>query len=365
MEDESHLKEGMITGSDSGAGGLSSFFSSFTSAVGSAFGACTTRRVRINDRTLRVVKLLAEGGFSSVYLCECEDGPAPVVNVKTAPKSSKMLCAVKQILAQSVEARQLVRDEIETHLQFRTQPHVMPLIDYTFVRIDEHTERAFLLFPLYIRGSLQDLLLKHLPHGPFFGEDRALRLIRGVCDGVAALHRHSPPLAHRDVCPRNIMLSDEGEGILIDLGSAVEARVMIATRLDALRVKEQAQIHSSMPYRALELWEPPMGAPIDERTDVWSIGATLYALIFGYSPFESARLADGSLKIAECTHLRTLNDVQFPSNIACSAAVKDLIVWLLNKEPSQRPNIDAVIERIDVLLAGPNTAQTAAASSAT
>jgi serine/threonine kinase 16 len=179
------------------------------------------------------------------------------------------------------------------------------------------------------------------------------------------LHRHSPPLAHRDVCPRNIMLSDEGEGILIDLGSAVEARVMIATRLDALRVKEQAQIHSSMPYRALELWEPPMGAPIDERTDIWSIGATLYALIFGYSPFESARLADGSLKIAECTHLRTLNDVQFPSNIACSAAVKDLIVWLLNKEPSQRPNLDAVIERIDVLLAGPNTTQTAAASSTT
>ena len=41
-----------------------------------------------------------------------------------------------------------------------------------------------------------------------------------------------------------------------------------------------------MPYRAPELFDVPSDSTIDERTDVFSLGATLYAMAFYYSPFE-------------------------------------------------------------------------------
>ena len=55
--------------------------------------------------------------------------------------------------------------------------------------------------------------------------------------------------------------------VLIDLGSAAPARVSLPTRGDALRLLETAQAHSSPPYRAPELWDPPTGGAVGEATD--------------------------------------------------------------------------------------------------
>lgn len=317
--------------------------------ISTLFGSCRSRTLAVNGRRLRVLRQIAEGGYSYVLL---------------AQEGSGATVAVKQMLLQTAEARAGARREVEMHLAFTshgsaTNPHIMPLLDYSIERIDgEGRERALLVFPFYARGTLQDVLLRQLSNASsssaFFDEATALHYIAGAAAGVAAMHARSPPWAHRDVCPRNICISDSGDAVLIDLGSAVPARVPLRTRLDALRAQEEASIHSSQPYRAPELWDPPSGgaAALDEKVDIWSLGATLYALLFGYSPFESQRGDDGSLRIAECSHVRTLAGVTFPLRPPASDAVKEFILAMLAPEPSARPSAAAVAERARELLAG-------------
>lgn len=61
-------------------------------------------------------------------------------------------------------------------------------------------------------------------------------------------------------------------------------------RRQALEVQEEAEAHSSAPYRAPELYDVPSRCSIDERTDVWSLGCLLYFLMYGCSPFEKVRV---------------------------------------------------------------------------
>ena len=67
-----------------------------------------------------------------------------------------------------------------------------------------------------------------------------------------------------------------------------------------------------MPYRAPELFDVPSDATIDERTDVFSLGATLYATAFYYSPFECT-YQDNTQRVVECSHLRVIGGAQFPT----------------------------------------------------
>ena len=57
----------------------------------------------------------------------------------------------------------------------------------------------------------------------------------------------------------------------------------------ALLLQEDAAQNCSMPYRAPELFDTPSQGDIDERTDVFSLGATLYAMAFCRSPLERLR----------------------------------------------------------------------------
>lgn len=90
-----------------------------------------------------------------------------------------------------------------------------------------------------------------------------------------------------------------------------------------------------MPYRAPELFDVDRDCVVDEKTDgtwtvqpnapgpqcannpgvsvaVWSLGATLYALYFGYSPFEVEFNSLNEARVVECTHLRVIGEIKFP-----------------------------------------------------
>jgi serine/threonine kinase 16 len=72
------------------------------------------------------------------------------------------------------------------------------------------------------------------------------------------------------------MIDDTGNPVLIDFGSCRDGRVSIATRSDALRLAEEAQAHSSQPYRAPELWDVPTGVTVTEKTDGEDAGPRLW-----------------------------------------------------------------------------------------
>jgi serine/threonine protein kinase len=89
------------------------------------------------------------------------------------------------------------------------------------------------------------------------------------------------------------MVSDEGQPILMDFGSALVARIPITSRSIALREQDRAAEHSTMPYRAPELFDVKTDQTLDEKVDIWSLGCTLYAMAYGTSPFETNQTEQG------------------------------------------------------------------------
>src|SRR5579871_6932403 len=95
------------------------------------------------------------------------------------------------------------------------------------------------------------------------------------------------------------MISDDGlTPIIMDLGSLQPSPTPITSRSQALAVQDQAAEHSTMPYRAPELFDVKTGSTIDTKVDIWSLGCTLYACLVGKSPFEArSEETGGSLSL--------------------------------------------------------------------
>ncbi|KAJ5085693.1 hypothetical protein N7532_010464 [Penicillium argentinense] len=201
-------------------------------------------------------------------------------------------------------------------------------------------------------------------------EDEVTRSQEGVQDGGLR------PYAHRDIKPGNIMIDDDGQSpILMDLGSLSPSPIAITSRSLALAVQDTAAEHSTMPYRAPELFDVKTGSIIDTKVDIWSLGCTLYACLVGKSPFEArSEETGGSLSMCvlggdwrfpdeKSTATKgkgkvsaAENDAASSSNgPAISAPVKELVRKCLQVEASERPDIEELIQLIkDVISELPN-----------
>ncbi|XP_062102968.1 protein kinase domain-containing protein ppk38-like [Humulus lupulus] len=142
---------------------------------------------------------------------------------------------------------------------------------------------AYLLFPVHLDGTLLDNANTMKAKNELFSTTDVLHIFRQLCARLEHMHNLDPPYAHNDVKPGNVLIT-HGKGqpplaILMDFGSARPARRHIQSRSKALQLQEWASEHCSAPFRAPELWDCPSNADIDERTDIWSLGCTLYAIM--------------------------------------------------------------------------------------
>ncbi|ORY77653.1 kinase-like domain-containing protein [Leucosporidium creatinivorum] len=157
------------------------------------------------------------------------------------------------------------------------------------------------------------------------------------------------PWAHRDIKPANIMLSDSNLPILMDFGSALPARIEIPNRQAALMQQDLAAEHCSMPYRAPELFDVKTGTPLTEAVDIWSLGATLFAMAYGTSPFETTQQSEhgGSIAMAAMS-----GKYKFPEeDKGYSEGFRELIRNMLRVKPEERPKVQEVIEATEKALA--------------
>lgn len=181
------------------------------------------------------------------------------------------------------------------------------------------------------------------------------------------------------------MISDTGTTpILMDLGSLDPAPTPITSRSLALAVQDTAAEHSTMPYRAPELFDVKTGSVIDTKVDIWSYGCTLYACLVGKSPFEArSEETGGSLSICVLS-----GDWRFPdekSGAGATAAgvnkgkgkghqngsatataangsasgegsrisepVREVVRRCLRVEPAERPDVDELIKMVEDVVA--------------
>ena len=171
------------------------------------------------------------------------------------------------------------------------------------------------------------------------------------------------------------MISDDGGSpILMDLGSLAASPLPITSRSLAIATQDVAAEHSTMPYRAPELFDVKTNTVIDTKVDIWSLGCTLYACLVGKSPFEMrSDETGGSLSIcvlggdwrfpdegpggkplvrrdtAPKANARAAASDAPHADESISEPLKDIVRRCLKVEPAERPDIDeliALVERV-------------------
>lgn len=161
------------------------------------------------------------------------------------------------------------------------------------------------------------------------------------------------------------MIADDGKTpILMDLGSIAPSPIAITSRSLAIAVQDTAAEHSTMPYRAPELFDVKTGSIIDTKVDIWSLGCTLYACLVGKSPFEArSEETGGSLSMCVLggdwrfpdeqpnsskgkgkagSHSRSLSTSSSAEG-SISEPVKEVVRRCLQVEPADRPDVDELI----------------------
>ncbi|GAB3521671.1 serine/threonine-protein kinase [Arthrobacter monumenti] len=195
------------------------------------------------------LSLLGSGGFSDVYLYE-QDQPRRRVAVKVLLSDLK-----------SEGARNRFESEANLMAQLSSHPYIVTIYEAR-ITADGHSYLAMeycsrpSLDVRYRRGRL--------------GVDEALAMGIQVASAVETAHRAG--IAHRDIKPANVLITDYNRPALTDFG--------ISGTVDSVAADEAGM---SIP------WSPPEafhGRNVDGvRTDIWALGATIYTLLAGRSPF--------------------------------------------------------------------------------
>ncbi|RMG06523.1 MAG: serine/threonine protein kinase [Planctomycetota bacterium] len=163
------------------------------------------------------------------------------------------------------------QSEVEAVARVGTGPNVVRIH-----RAGEHRGMPFAVYDL-IEG--RDLAARLKAEGPL-PLDEALRLTEEVARTVAHCHRQG--VLHRDLKPANILLRDDGVPFLTDFGLALETT-------SEERLTKTGEVLGTPAYMAPEQAEGDKEA-MGTRTDVYALGAILYALTTGRPPFEGDAL---------------------------------------------------------------------------
>ncbi len=209
----------------------------------------------IHDRYV-VEKVLGKGGFSAVYLVRDQ-------------RVRQNLFALKEII--DPQKRERERFTFEAEVLRRVDHPSLPRVYRVFE--DDTQNRAYILMD-YIEGPNLEVLRRQQAEKRF-SVQQVLSIMGPIMNAVAYLHQQRPPIIHRDIKPANIIVPTSGdEAVLVDFGIAKEFDPESTTT--AVR-------HASPGYGSPEHY----ATGTNPRTDIYSLGATIYSLLTGHVPTDA------------------------------------------------------------------------------
>ena len=294
---------------------------------------------------IRVIEELAPGGMSHI------------VRASDVALQRELVLKVSPAPREEMPRPQLARFIEEAQITAQLEhPNVVPVHD---LGLDPEGRVYFAM--KYVRGqSLEQILAKRRKGDEEtvaeFGLRRLLDVFLQVCHAIE--YAHARGVVHRDLKPANIMVGDFGEVLVMDWGIAklmaggsVEttgdapepaarrprsegAPLTRASDITSLRVGEEAYATQAGTLIGTPAYMSPEQAsakPVDERSDIYSLGAILYEILCGDVPFED----DDAHRMLR----RVLTEEPRPPsaiNPAAPHALETLSLRLLEKDPARR-----------------------------
>jgi serine/threonine protein kinase len=199
--------------------------------------------------------------------------------------------------------------------------------------------RPFLVMD-YLEGTtLFDLVKANGPLEPV----RVINIFRQVCDALD--HAHKKGIVHRDVKPGNIVLLNEEDRQdvvkLVDFGLV---KIMSWASVDSFHHTQQGTVCGSPLYMSPEQCADKT---IDARSDIYSLGASLYEALCGQPPFAGESMA---ALMVQHLHEAPRPLLEVVSNGKISRELNDLVMKTLSKDPEQRQqSMNEVLQELEIV----------------
>jgi beta-lactam-binding protein with PASTA domain/predicted Ser/Thr protein kinase len=263
------------------------------------------------DGRYRVIRRLGSGGMANVYLAEDEELGRRVAIKVLDDRHAKDEQFVERFRREAKNAASL------------SHPNIVSIYDRG------EAEGTFYIAMEYIEGrSLKELVVARGP----LAIGQAVAYARQILGAIRFAHRKG--IVHRDIKPHNVLADSDGRLKVTDFG--------IARAGAASQMTEAGSIIGTAQYLSPE---QARGAPVDQRSDLYSVGVVLYELLTGSVPFTG----DTPVEIA----MKHISTVPEPPSARRPEVPNDLdlvVLRALAKDPKERfqsaEEMDAELARV-------------------
>ncbi|GGL07883.1 hypothetical protein GCM10014719_07430 [Planomonospora parontospora subsp. antibiotica] len=270
----------------------------------------------------RLLRPLSEGGDGIVWFAADE-----VLHRDVAVREVRIPSGLGPVARQTFHAAALR----ETNLAVRIKhPSIVVVHD---VVVDD--DRPWIVMELLHGASLKETVREQRPLPP----RQAARVGAGILGALSAVH--AAGVLHRGIAPGNVFLAEDGRALLTDFG--------IVLTEGGGEAPSTGRPIGAPGYTAPERLRGALG---DARSDLWSLGATLYFAVEGTPPHPADTPAD--------TIRRTLAEP--PRRPERAGALGPLLMLMLAPSPMARPSAEAVARMLDDVAQGRSTASLPPAS---
>uniref|UniRef100_A0A669B1T6 Serine/threonine-protein kinase PLK4 n=1 Tax=Oreochromis niloticus TaxID=8128 RepID=A0A669B1T6_ORENI len=259
--------------------------------------------VSIGDKIedFKVLTLLGKGSFACVYRAKSVKTGLEVA-IKTIDKKAMHKAGMVQ----------RVRNEVEIHCRLK-HPSILELYNYF-----EDSNYVYLVLEMCHNGEMSRYLKERkMP----FSEDEARHFMDQTVKGMLYLHTHG--ILHRDLTLSNLLLTSNMNIKIADFGLATQLKLPNEKHFTMCGTPNY--ISPEVATRSAHGLE----------SDVWSLGCMFYAFLMGRPPFDTDTVKHTLSKVV-------LGDYEMPTHVSLEA--QDLIYQLLQKDPTQRPSLSAVLD---------------------
>jgi len=216
----------------------------------------------------KIIEMVGTGGMGAVYRAE---------DLRLEGRQ----CAVKEV---SLEMEPTESARTQAQAQFHREASILARLDHpNLPKVSDYfTEgpREFLVMDFVPGRDLKDLMDEARRQGRTLSEKQVLTWAAQLCDALNYLHSQDPPVLHRDIKPANIKLTPGGTIKLVDFGLV---KLMVPDDATTITI---VQGRGTVQYTPLEQYGGDTGHT-DVRTDIYSLGATLYHLLTNQPPTDA------------------------------------------------------------------------------